>query len=48
MGPESARALFVLITESYRLRTLDLDQTELGNDGVHCLFTWLAARPNIK
>ena len=32
----------MLITESYRLRTLDLDQTELGNDGVQRLFTWLA------
>ena len=42
-GPESARALFALITESYRLRTLDLDQIELGNDGVQLLFTWLAA-----
>ena len=33
----------MLITESYRLRTLDLDQTELGNDAVQRLFTWLAA-----
>ena len=32
----------MLITENYRLRTLDLDQTELGNDGVQRLFTWLA------
>ena len=33
----------MITTESYRLRTLDLDQTVLGNNGVQRLFAWLAA-----
>jgi hypothetical protein len=42
LGPSSADALFKLITQTAHLRTLDLDQTELGDAGVAELFTKLA------
>jgi Ran GTPase-activating protein (RanGAP) involved in mRNA processing and transport len=40
--PDSANDLFRLITQTANLRTLDLDQTMLGDDGVAELFTKLA------
>jgi Ran GTPase-activating protein (RanGAP) involved in mRNA processing and transport len=40
--PDSANDLFRLITQTENLRTLDLDQTELGDAGVAELFTKLA------
>ena len=42
IGPNSAKDLFRLITQSPHLRTLDLDQTELGDEGVAELFSLLA------
>jgi hypothetical protein len=41
LGPTSAQDLFRLITQSPSLRTLDLDQTELGDEGVATLFSLL-------
>ncbi len=38
LGPESAYMLSILIKNSPKLRTLDLDQTELGDQGVTELF----------
>ena len=38
LGPESAYMLSILIKNSPKLRTLDLDQTELGDRGVADLF----------
>lgn len=38
LGPESAYMLSMLIKNSPKLRTLDLDQTELGDRGVAVLF----------
>ncbi|KAL6852973.1 hypothetical protein ACO1O0_007522 [Amphichorda felina] len=43
LGPGAAHDLFRLITETKNLRTLDLDQAELGDQGVAELFTKLAA-----
>ena len=43
LGPSSADALFKLITQTTQLRTLDLDQTELGDAGVAELFTKLTS-----
>jgi hypothetical protein len=43
LGPGAAHDVFRLITETKNLRTLDLDQTELGNRGVADLFNELAA-----
>ncbi|KAL1591407.1 hypothetical protein SLS60_012020 [Paraconiothyrium brasiliense] len=40
--PDSADDIFRLITETPNLRTLDLDQTQLGDAGVTKLFTKLA------
>jgi Ran GTPase-activating protein (RanGAP) involved in mRNA processing and transport len=42
LGPYAANDLFRLITETSNLRTLDLDQTELGDAGVTELFSKLA------
>jgi hypothetical protein len=42
LGPGSVDSLFRLITQTPNLRTLDLDQTELGDAGVAALFTRLA------
>jgi hypothetical protein len=42
LGPNSAKDIFRLITQSPCLRTLDLDQTELGDAGVAELFSLLA------
>jgi Ran GTPase-activating protein (RanGAP) involved in mRNA processing and transport len=42
LGPSAANDLFRLITETSNLRTLDLDQTELGDAGVTELFDKLA------
>ena len=42
LGPNASMALFDLITKTSRLRTLDLDQTELGDEGVAHLFSLLA------
>jgi hypothetical protein len=41
LGASSAPDLFRLITQSPNLRTLDLDQTELGDEGVAILFSLL-------
>jgi Ran GTPase-activating protein (RanGAP) involved in mRNA processing and transport len=41
LGASSAPDLFRLITQSPNLRTLDLDQTELGDEGVATLFSLL-------
>ncbi|KAL6703490.1 hypothetical protein ACN47E_009588 [Coniothyrium glycines] len=42
LGPSVARDVSRLITETANLRTLDLDQTELGDAGIAELFTHLA------
>jgi Ran GTPase-activating protein (RanGAP) involved in mRNA processing and transport len=42
LGPTSAKDIFRLITQSPSLRTLDLDQTELGDGGATELFALLA------
>lgn len=42
LGPKSADDVFGLITTAANLRTLDLDQTELGDAGVAKIFTALA------
>jgi len=42
LGPEAAQDVFKLITQTVNLRTLDLDQTELGDKGVTDLFNMLA------
>ncbi|KAF2404967.1 RNI-like protein [Trichodelitschia bisporula] len=42
LGPGSANDLFRIITQVPHLRTLDLDQTELGDVGVDALFSKLA------
>ncbi|KEY65381.1 hypothetical protein S7711_04278 [Stachybotrys chartarum IBT 7711] len=43
LGPDTAHDVFRLITQTKHLRTLDLDQAELGNRGVAQLFNELAA-----
>ncbi|KAK2595540.1 hypothetical protein QQS21_006714 [Conoideocrella luteorostrata] len=43
LGPASAHDIYRLVTTTPNLRTLDLDQTELGDSGVADLFTQLAA-----
>jgi NLR family CARD domain-containing protein 3 len=43
LGSGAAHDVFRLITQTENLRTLDLDQTELGDQGVAHLFTKLAA-----
>ncbi|KAF7548683.1 hypothetical protein G7Z17_g6924 [Cylindrodendrum hubeiense] len=43
LGANASEDIFRLITGAKNLRTLDLDQTELGNQGVADLFTRLAA-----
>ena len=42
LGPAAADHVFRLVTETPNLRTLDLDQTELGDVGIEKLFTSLA------
>ncbi|KAF9119015.1 hypothetical protein BGW39_000688 [Mortierella sp. 14UC] len=42
LGTDAAPEVFRLITETANLRTLDLDQTELGDNGVADLFNRLA------
>lgn len=42
LGPTAANDVFCLVTQSPNLRTLDLDQTELGDEGVAELFSLLA------
>ena len=44
LGPGSANSLVELITRSRKLRTLDLDQTELGDIGVGLLFFGLTTK----
>ncbi|KAF2240083.1 RNI-like protein [Viridothelium virens] len=43
LGPWSAHDIFRLITQTPNLRTLDLDQTELGDAGVATIFKELSA-----
>ena len=43
LGPDSISDLCELITKTPNLRTLDLDQTELGNDGLIFLFHLLTS-----
>ncbi|KAF6796524.1 leucine rich repeat protein [Colletotrichum sojae] len=43
LGPTAAADVYRLVTETKSLRTLDLDQTELGDAGIADLFTRLAA-----
>ena len=43
LGPSSARDLYLLITQTPNLRTLDLDQTKLSDAGVSELFSLLAS-----
>ncbi|PNY18293.1 Protein NLRC3 [Tolypocladium capitatum] len=43
LGPDAAEDVFRLVTQAENLRTLDLDQTELGDSGTADLFTRLAA-----
>jgi hypothetical protein len=42
LGATSAKDVFRLISQSHSLRTLDLDQTELGDEGVAELFSLLS------
>lgn len=42
LGPSAAQDVFRLITQTPKLRTLDLDQTQLGDVGVAALFSTLA------
>ena len=42
LGRKASTALYDLITKTTKLRTLDLDQTELGDEGVAHLFSLLA------
>ena len=42
LGPGAAKDVFRLITQTPNLRTLDLDETELGDEGVAELFGLLA------
>jgi hypothetical protein len=42
LGANSAKEVFRLITQTPSLRTLDLDQTELGDEGVTELFSLLS------
>lgn len=42
LGPNASVALHDLITKTSKLRTLDLDRTELGDGGVAHLFSLLA------
>lgn len=42
LGPGSVTEVFRLVSESPSLRTLDLDQTELGDEGVGELFSLLS------
>ncbi|TDZ34969.1 NLR family CARD domain-containing protein 3 [Colletotrichum spinosum] len=46
LGPTAVADVFRLITETKNLRTLDLDQTELGDAGLAELFSRLAAFSN--
>ena len=41
LGPKASTALYDLITKTSQLRTLDLDATELGDEGVCRLFSLL-------
>jgi hypothetical protein len=43
LGPSAAVDVYRLITQTPNLRTLDLDQTELGDTGITTLFDMLAA-----
>jgi hypothetical protein len=43
LGPSAATDVYRLITQTTNLRTLDLDQTELGDAGIATLFGMLAA-----
>lgn len=43
LGVDAVRDVYKLITETRHLRTLDLDQTELGDEGIAQLFNLLAA-----
>ncbi len=45
LGPSSANSLAKLISETRNLRTLDLENTELGDEGVTQLFTKLKSKP---
>ncbi|UNI17535.1 hypothetical protein JDV02_003869 [Purpureocillium takamizusanense] len=45
LGAHAADDVFRLVTQTPNLRTLDLDQTELGDAGVARLFARLAAHP---
>ncbi|KAL0578923.1 hypothetical protein V5O48_003071 [Marasmius crinis-equi] len=42
LGPSASNDIFRLITQAPNLRTLDLDQTSLGDEGVAHLFSLLA------
>jgi Ran GTPase-activating protein (RanGAP) involved in mRNA processing and transport len=47
LGPSAANDLFRLITQTPNLRTLDLDQTELGDAGIASLFDQLAQHEGV-
>ena len=46
LSPKASTALYDLITKTTQLRTLDLDQTELGDEGVAHLFSLLLIHKN--
>ncbi|KAK5163719.1 uncharacterized protein LTR77_010392 [Saxophila tyrrhenica] len=48
LGPSAANDVFRLITQAPNLRTLDLDQTELGDEGVAELFRQLSVHSQFK
>ncbi|KAF2866290.1 hypothetical protein BDV95DRAFT_505234 [Massariosphaeria phaeospora] len=48
LGPSAVHNVLKLVTETRNLRTLDLDQTELGDDGVADVFKKLATLPAEK
>lgn len=48
LSPSAAEDIYRLITQTRNLRTLDLDQTELGDEGVAVLFDKLTSHATIS
>lgn len=45
-GPNSSQILAELVLKTQNLRTLDLETTELGNEGVHQFITFITGKPS--